>query len=95
MFTPVQTNLRLLNDSPQRDIAAILILCVIGLILHCEAKPPKKISTASRHGRGGWGAARDTAYLGMALRAFLVFRANVLLKFAILTMTPRNRRHGL
>jgi hypothetical protein len=51
----------------------------MSLRLH-EAKPPKNLGS------------RDTAYLGMALCAFLLFRANVLLKCAILTNRSRPPR---
>jgi hypothetical protein len=47
----------------------------------CEAKPPKNLDGFAS--RAGWmGAARDMAYLGMVVRASLLFRANVLLQCA-------------
>jgi hypothetical protein len=67
------------NNTRHRDIAAILILCAIGLFLCQTAKRSRrKISTASRLGRVDGGTARDMVYLGMVLRAFLLFHANVL-----------------
>jgi len=45
----------LLNNAPHRDIAAILILCAIGLILCPTAKRSRrKITTASCHRRVNW-----------------------------------------